>query len=757
MRKEDGFTNRIFSKTGAETVTAGSQSEDQSTGLTAIDIAQQFTVNSTVFRDLAFTLHADGVGEMASPGNFIWRPSDHITRIVNDEGGRPGSIVELAHTQSLAQLENGKVTQLFIQMPPGGVQLRTLKPGDKAWIIFISNCVRTWPEEDPNCGVGNPNSSLYWHHDGGNSGVSAIRTVCANKVEKAGDVTVRQPPRDDTTTGWVINNAGPTYSHSFFDSFSHIIEASDQQSIEKYGEVDSFIDASFLTDENSMNQYLSSILQYAAKPRRIYEFAEVFIPYNSPIEPGSLVTIIDSISGHTPQRQLTAEVQEVRYEFAADASGTNPLGAHTCEVRLLGYVDYREQSVIAVSEQSLEAPIIPGPGPAPPPPPPPGPDPGVFTDTDGVKIIYPLNNAQGKFHHNLVETIGTSATSFGGNDTLEMDIEGNATKTTSGGVTYWRCISREGSFASGGTNWTSRPEWVSNQCNTPAGVSGAKSRGYLCNANDPKSIEATIIFKVTGIHDNSEEATMGVRGDDHSDTNEKTLQMKNFFPYGQHTTNQWGFEKTHPDAMRRAVTFVSPYNSSNHPLVGSNTWRGMKLAVWNINNNQGVHCEMWIDESPINPSGGYNNNWKKVWIYEEQRSDTPTWGGPRQQFRVDMCDELHLAAFSCHEIIPPSTGSQIATAENLAERAEYEQRTGLTYPDYIAELVPFSTDAGVDDQSTITDTNTDVSPVNIPESILDGEITGTGSEGQQLRPKIIPKEPEPIVAERDEVDATFSE
>ena len=232
----------------------------------------------------------------------------------------------------------------------------------------------------------------------------------------------------------LFNNAGPTYSHTFFDSFSHIIEASDQQSIDKYGEVDSFIDASFLTDENSMNQYLSSILQYSAKPRRIYEFAEVFIPYQKVIEPGSLVTVIDSISGHTQQRQLTAEVQEVRYEFAADASGSSPLGAHTCEVRLLGYVDYREQSVIAVSEQSLEVPIvIPPPGtappPPPPPPPPPGPDPGVFTDTDGVKILYPLNNAQGKFHHNLLERVG-SATSFDGDDILEMDIEGNATKTT---------------------------------------------------------------------------------------------------------------------------------------------------------------------------------------------------------------------------------------------------------------------------------------------------------------------------------------
>ena len=125
----------------------------------------------------------------------------------------------------------------------------------------------------------------------------------------------------------------------------------------------------------------------------------------------------------------------------------HPLGTNTCELRLLGYVDFRERHVLAISEQSIQGPIA-GPGPGdPPPPPPPPPPPATELDTDGVKIIYPLNTSQGKFHNNLVDEIGTSASSFGGNDTLEMDIEGNAAKTTSGGVTYWRCISREGSFA----------------------------------------------------------------------------------------------------------------------------------------------------------------------------------------------------------------------------------------------------------------------------------------------------------------------
>ena len=169
----------------------------------------------------------------------------------------------------------------------------------------------------------------------------------------------RTPATGHYNEGWVVNNAGPTYSHVFFDSFSHIVEAADQDSIEKYGEVDSFIDASWITDEDTMSQFLSSILQYAAKPRRIYEMTEVFIPYSGILEPGQLVTVIDTQAGFTANKNTTAEVQEVRYEFSAESPGKDPLGAHTCEVRLLGYVDFKEQFVLYHQPDVLELPVPP--------------------------------------------------------------------------------------------------------------------------------------------------------------------------------------------------------------------------------------------------------------------------------------------------------------------------------------------------------------------------------------------------------------
>src|SRR4030095_1455878 len=169
-------------------------------------------------------------------------------------------------------VENGEVKNIFLRIPDT-FQFRTVRPGDKAWVIMFNECLIHYPdnEDDDFCGEALNDFCAHWHHDGGSTGVSAIRTVCDPK-----GLGNRTPSFEDTSAQWAINNAGPTYSHSFFDQFSHIIEASDQESIDRYGEVDSFIDFSFLTDENSMNQMLSSVLQFAAKPRRIYEMTEIF-------------------------------------------------------------------------------------------------------------------------------------------------------------------------------------------------------------------------------------------------------------------------------------------------------------------------------------------------------------------------------------------------------------------------------------------------------------------------------------------------
>ena len=64
-RKEDGFTNKIFSKTGSDQVSGSHITGEQRsyTAVAVIEIAQQITVNSTQFRDLPVTVDIEGVGE----------------------------------------------------------------------------------------------------------------------------------------------------------------------------------------------------------------------------------------------------------------------------------------------------------------------------------------------------------------------------------------------------------------------------------------------------------------------------------------------------------------------------------------------------------------------------------------------------------------------------------------------------------------------------------------------------------------------
>jgi hypothetical protein len=376
IKKEDGFSNRLYSKTGSTSQGSGSSGQDQSTALAGIDIAQQFTVNSAMLHDLSFVMSVTGRGDVISP-TFTYNPVQIYFRITNDEDGRPGSLSEFSNFQPIGNVGDSP-TQLFMKRnitvgSGAGKQLVLdfLSPGDKAWLIFHASSRVTTGTDQPPCGTFDPAHSVLWHHDGGSTGTSAVRSICWTN-------NTRIPPTSDHTTGWTVNNSGPTYTYQFFDSFSHVIEASDQDSIDRYGLTESFIDASWITDEHTMNAFLASILQYSAKPKRNYKMANVTIPYHNVFVPGQLVSVIDERAGLPETKTTIAEVQEVRYEFAADQSGASPLGARTCEINLVGYVDYKEDYIFRNIDQTTAGDLIPLPPPPPgtlPPPSPPAPPP----------------------------------------------------------------------------------------------------------------------------------------------------------------------------------------------------------------------------------------------------------------------------------------------------------------------------------------------------------------------------------------------
>ena len=324
---------------------------------------------------------------------------------------------------------------------------------------------------------------------------------------------------------------------------------------------------------------------------------------------------------------------------------------------------------------------------------------GNFMDTDKVLILNRIDTTQGKFHRNLIDLDVTD--SLGSSDFLSVDAAGEGTRLILGYLIYYAFNARSGSFPSGGSNRTVRLDWKSSTGSTISGVNKAKTAGTIGRANDTKNAEITVIFRprnfLTGTFSHFH-AWIKPRGSDHTESLESCLQVGARHPCTQRGRHSelYSVEYTHPLYDYEDVTFVSPYSSNNFPLIQANAWFGMKFIIYNVNNNQAVHSEMWIDDNPIaSDNSGFNNNWKKLWVYEHTGSKIPTWGGPNCQFRINMAADLDIIAYNIHEIIPPTVNSYTASAEILAEKAEFEESTGLHHPDYIEQMVPAFT-PGVD-------------------------------------------------------------
>lgn len=330
---------------------------------------------------------------------------------------------------------------------------------------------------------------------------------------------------------------------------------------------------------------------------------------------------------------------------------------------------------------------------------------GNFIDTDQVLILNRADTSQGKFHLNLIDLHLSDNLESSSSSLLSVDANGSGIRNILGSLIYYAFNAREGTFVSGARNFTVRLDWISSSGETQTGISAAKSRGYIGQPNDTKNAEVTAIFRIRNLPNEQvshHDASIKARGGIHSESIEKTLQVGGRMPYttkGRHN-DLYGVEYTHPSYQYENVTFVSPYSSSDYPLITVDQWYAMKFIIYNVNNNQTVHAEMWVDPDPINAAqNGYNNNWKKVWVYEHSGSQAPTWSGPRSQFRTNLAQDVDVIAYNIHEIIPPTGTSSIFSAIELAERAEFEQSTGMRHPTWVEQM---ETSEDTSEQTTTT-------------------------------------------------------
>ncbi len=274
IKKPDGFANRLYGRGGNEmAVDAYSATDAASTGLHDRSLAIQFTPgDSWNAQALSVLLHKEGTV-----------PSSIQAVLRVDRGNTPGASIA-ATTIKTANI-GISVTQVTFGFPTNSVHIRNMQFDKPHW-LQLSKC------------GSDASNAVYWHRDTGTSGRNAYKIG-------SGPWTVQ--------TG--LN--GYTFCYAQLTSRAVLSEASDPDSIETYGVIEAVIDAPWIIEGRTMDKYLSSILQWTAKPKRICKIPVCTIPDILPM-PGQTAELVDTKTGFSTGNNT--EILETSYHM--DAMGT---------------------------------------------------------------------------------------------------------------------------------------------------------------------------------------------------------------------------------------------------------------------------------------------------------------------------------------------------------------------------------------------------------------------------------------------------
>lgn len=307
MKKEDGFSNRLFAKTSSETIENFIESNSKgSTMLLNRAIAQQWVPTASRFTNMGFLLRKIG-DPKSTPRNILQG------RIVHDKDGFPTGTPLLSFTIPLEDIKRQPTPIYQLDINFKGIQVEIGKP---YWVILY----RRGP---------NDKNTIEWFHN---------NNFSTNTNDTKSNSALSDPDGDYSTQDlrWNVSQRGPTYSFATFDSLSHLVYAEDPISVDRYGPVETFLDVRGLDDNRTIDKYLHTYLEFSAKPIIFYTIGRVTIP-DKLFYPGQLITLVDNLSNMPRSSNISAEIQEVRYEFSVDEDA---LGTRFCEIRPLGYYDH---------------------------------------------------------------------------------------------------------------------------------------------------------------------------------------------------------------------------------------------------------------------------------------------------------------------------------------------------------------------------------------------------------------------------------
>lgn len=198
-----------------------------------------------------------------------------------------------------------------------------LLPGSKCWIALQYVGPRNDAEtvlwlNSGNATIGTDNTGLYY-------GTREVAASTSTPLTGEGPVPFT-----------VHNDRVYTYA-TFYDTKTKVI-VRDPVSIQRFGEVERFIDITWTTDFKTINDMLFLMLHYMSQPQMTYNIEKVSIP-DRPFQGGKLVTVIDDISGLNQGTGTNPLISSAGYDFNAYDLSFG-IGTYFCDLGISGLYDY---------------------------------------------------------------------------------------------------------------------------------------------------------------------------------------------------------------------------------------------------------------------------------------------------------------------------------------------------------------------------------------------------------------------------------
>jgi hypothetical protein len=301
---------------------AATDAANSFTSLFHKDVAQQVPLSSSKFSNLGLKLSKTGMGTSET---------DPLTaklfgRILLDNNNTPDGDGELARfTIPISSVleQPSVIFKLDLQFKSDA--LSTLSSGENIWIVLYS------------IGDSEENTCRWWHDNLINkraSNYNAMRTLPYGRTAKSFNLSNKQDNDSIYSNfGWYTSLNGPTYSYNVVSKVAHLNITRNMKSINRWGRVDVKIDVPTLSDtDKTQMQYMNSILQQSSKKVVTFSTPEVTIPLQTFFIPGTCIQFIDPLVGYTADKNIQAQIHEVRYNLDANATNESPLGTNKCEI-----------------------------------------------------------------------------------------------------------------------------------------------------------------------------------------------------------------------------------------------------------------------------------------------------------------------------------------------------------------------------------------------------------------------------------------